>query len=102
MKRLCIGPFLKVLTLCKSAVGKSQKNICGTVMLSFGIETYDLRTDDGKTYDFLKCRAILSPDIVESASRIDAQADKSTLTDYFKTNVLPLINSNKKAMLSLL
>jgi len=97
VKRLCIGSYLKVLTLCKSAVGKSQKNISGTVMLSVGVTTYDLRTDDGKTYDLLMCKATLPPDVVDSASKIDAQTDKSKLTEYFKTSVLPLIDSNKKS-----
>ena len=97
MKRLCIGSYLKILALCKSAVGKSQKNISGTVMLSVGVETYDIRTDDGKTHDLLKCKATLPPDVVDAASKIDTQADKSALTDYFRTNVLPQVDSNKKS-----
>ena len=97
MRRLCFGSYVKVLTLCKSAVGKSQKNICGTVILSLSPVNYDIRTDDAKTSDLVLCRAVLPPDIVDLASKIDAQADKSALTDYFKTNVLLQVDSNKKS-----
>ena len=92
MKRFCFGSFIKVLTLCKSAVGKSQKNICGTVILSVA-PSYDFRTDDGKASDLILCRSNLPQEVVESANT----ADKRALTDYFKANILDLIDSNKRS-----
>ena len=92
MKRFCFGSYIKVLTQCKSAVGKSQKNICGTIVISVA-PSYDLRTDDGKASDLILCRSNLPQDVVESANAVD----KNALTDYFKANVLDLVDSNKKS-----
>ena len=97
MKRLCFGSFIKVFTSCKSASGKSQKNICGTVILSVNPINYDLRTDDGTTSDLANCRKNLTQAVIDLANEIEAQTDKSVFIEYFKKTVVPLINGNKKS-----
>ena len=97
MKRLCFGSYIKVLRLCKSATGKSQKNICGTVILSLNPVGYDIRTDDTTTSDLVLCRANLTQSVIDLASKVDTQADKNALCEYFKASVLRLIDSNKKS-----
>jgi hypothetical protein len=97
LKRLCFGSFIKVFTSCKSASGKSQKNICGTVILSVNPINYDLRTDDGTTSDLANCRKNLTQAVIDLANEIEAQTDKSVFIEYFKKTVVPLINGNKKS-----
>ena len=97
MKRLCFGSYIKILTLCKSAVGKSQKNICGKVILCFALPGHDYCTNDATTSDFVLCRGNLPQDVVDAAHKIDATADKNALREYFKTNVICLVDSNKKS-----
>jgi hypothetical protein len=78
-------------------VGKSQKNICGAIILSLNPVGYDMRTADAITSDLALCRANLAQAIIDLANKADAQADKGELKEYFKTNVLRLINDNKKS-----
>ena len=90
MIRFCFGSYIKVLTQCKSALGSSQVNICNKVILSVAVN-HEL--GDAAASDLALCRSNLPKNVVEMAN----EADKLNLTGYFKTNVMDLIDGNKKS-----
>ena len=90
MKKLCFGSYATVLTLCK-AKSVTQKRLCGTILLSIA-PNYDIREDDGTTSDLVRGKKNLSPIVTENAPTVDLR----TVADYFKHNILSLLDSNKR------
>jgi len=91
MKKLCFGSYATVLTLCK-AKSVTQKRLCGTILLSIA-PNYDIREDDGTTSDLVRGKKNLSPNVTDVAPTADARAT----SNYFKQNILPLLDSNKRS-----
>jgi hypothetical protein len=91
MKKLCFGSYATVLTLCK-AKSVTQKRLCGTILLSIA-PNYDIREDDGTTSDLVRGKKNLSPIVTENAPTVDLR----TVADYFKHNILSLLDSNKRS-----
>lgn len=91
MKKLCFGSYATVLTLCK-AKSVTQKRLCGTILLSIA-PNYDIREDDGTTSDLVRGKKNLSPNVIDVAPTADARAT----SNYFKQNILPLLDSNKRS-----
>jgi len=96
VKRLCFGSCIKVLVHCKSVAGKSQKNICSSIILSFAPD-YFIGNDTTNTSDWAICRKSLPSDVVAEAKKIVEQDDKTALREIFKKSIVPLINDNKKS-----
>lgn len=95
MKKLCFGTIATILKLCK-AKSVTQKGLCGTLLLSIA-PTYDIRDDDGTTSDLVKGKKNLSPNVTDDAPTADARAT----SNYFKQNILPLLDGNKRSLLVL-
>jgi len=95
MKKLCFGTYATILKLCK-AKSVTQKWLCGTVLLSVA-PSYDVRTDDGTTSDLILGKKNLSPNVTDFAPTVDAR----TTSNYFKQNILPLLDGNKKSLIVL-
>lgn len=96
MKKLCFGTYGTVLKLCK-VKSTTQKVLCGTIALSVAPPEYDIRTDDGAVRDLLSCKNNLSPYVTEPALTADAHQ----VAEYFKNNVLPLLDENKWGLIVL-
>jgi hypothetical protein len=79
-------------------LGKSQKNICGTVILSVA-PMYDIREDDGTTSALVKCSKNLSQEVISPTDELNnpLATDAVKVVEHFKENVLCLINDNKKS-----
>ena len=88
--KLCFGSYMTVLKLCKPK-SVTQKMLCGTVLLSVAPAEYDIRGEDGTVHDLLICRSNLSTYVTNVAPTANAQE----VVNYFKDNVLPLLNANK-------
>ncbi|MED1419383.1 ABC-three component system protein [Bacillus smithii] len=95
MKKLCFGTFATILKLCK-AKSVTQKGLCGTILLSIA-PTYDIRNDDGTVSDLILGKKNLSPNVTDVAPTADARAT----SNYFKQNILPLLDSNKRSLIVL-
>jgi len=95
MKKLCFGAYLKVLIIC-SPKRTFQKYLCGTLLLSID-PTYDIREEDGTTSDLFLGKKNISPNVTNEA----LTADPRSIADYFKKNVLILLDSNKKNLIIL-
>ncbi|WP_218971038.1 ABC-three component system protein [Alkalihalobacterium bogoriense] len=95
MKKLCFGTFTTVLKVCMTK-RVTQKRLCGTILLSIA-PTYDIRSDDGAVSDLILCKKNLSPIVTDVAPTADARAT----SDYFKQNILPMLDSNKRSLIVL-
>lgn len=95
MKKLCFGTFATILKLCK-AKSVTQKGLCGTILLSIA-PTYDIRNDDGTVSDLILGKKNLSPNVTDVAPTADARAT----SNYFKQNILPLMDGNKRSLIVL-
>ncbi|WNE61005.1 ABC-three component system protein [Heyndrickxia coagulans] len=95
MKKLCFGTFATILKLCK-AKSVTQKGLCGTILLSIA-PTYDIRNDDGTVSDLILGKKNLSPNVTDVAPTADARAT----SNYFKQNILPLLDGNKRSLIVL-
>jgi len=95
LKRLCFGTFATVLKICM-AKRVTQKRLCGTILLSIAPD-YDIRSDDGTVSDLILGKKNLSPYVTDVAPTADARA----ASNYFKQNILPLLDSNKKSLIVL-
>ena len=91
MKKLCFGSYATVLTFCK-AKSVSQKRLCGTLLLSVA-STYDICDDDGTTSDLVHGKKNLSANVTEIAPLANARS----ASNYFKQNVLPLLDHNNRS-----
>lgn len=95
MKKLCFGSFSTILKICK-AKRVTQKRLCGTMLLSIA-PTYDILDDDGIVSDLMLGKKNLSPIVTDAA----ATADAPTISNYFKQQVIPLLDSNKRSIIIL-
>jgi len=95
LKKLCFGTFATILKLCK-AKSVTQKGLCGTILLSIA-PTYDIRNDDGTVSDLILGKKNLSPNVTDVAPTADARAT----SNYFKQNILPLLDGNKRSLIVL-
>lgn len=95
MKKLCFGSLATVLVKCKAPT-TTQKQLVGTMLLSVN-ETYDIRDDDGVTSALAIGRVNLSDYVTVYAK--DANFGK--ISAYFKKNVLPLLDLNRRATMVL-
>jgi hypothetical protein len=95
LKKLCFGTFATILKLCK-AKSVTQKGLCGTILLSIA-PTYDIRNDDGTVSDLILGKKNLSPNVTDAAPTADARAT----SNYFKQNILPLLDGNKRSLIVL-
>ncbi len=95
MKKLCFGSLATVLMRCK-ANRVTQKLLCGTILLSIAPD-YDIRNDDGTSSDLVKGKKNLSPNVTDAALAADARVT----SNYFKQNILPLLDGNKRSLIVL-
>ena len=95
MKKLCFGSLATVLMRCK-ANRVTQKLLCGTILLSIAPD-YDIRNDDGTSSDLVKGKKNLSPNVTDAALAADARVT----SNYFKQNILPLLDGNKRSFIVL-
>ena len=95
MKKLCFGAFASILKVCR-AKRVSQKLLCGTMLLSIA-PTYDIRSDDGTISDLVLGKKNLSPNVTADAPTADHRA----VSDYFKQNILHMLDSNKRSLIVL-
>lgn len=95
MKKLCFGSFSTILKIC-IAKRITQKRLCGTMLLSIA-PTYDIRGEDGIVSDLMLGKKNLSPIVTDAAPTADARA----ISNYFKQQVLPLLDSNKRSIIIL-
>jgi len=91
LKRLCLGSLLAVLVHCK-ANSASQKEICGIMLLSIDPDD-DRRSDDGLASCIVKGKANPPRNVMDKVS----SAIPSDVTNYFKENLLKVLDSNLKA-----
>ncbi|MEG1926673.1 MAG: hypothetical protein RR415_13105 [Ruthenibacterium sp.] len=91
MKKLCFGSFATVLVRCK-ANSTTQKKLCGTMLLPFD-PTNDLRTADGVTSALAKGSSNLSSIITDAVKA----ADINKVVQHFMSEVVPLLDNNKKS-----
>lgn len=95
MKKLCFGTFVTILKRCK-AKRISQKRLCGTMLLSIA-PTYDISGEDGTVSDLILGKKNLSPIVTDTAPGADPHA----ISDYFKQNILQMLDSNKRNLIVL-
>lgn len=95
MKKLCFGTFATVLKICMTK-RVTQKRLCGTMLLSIA-PTYDIRSDDGTVSDLIHGKKNLSPVVTDVAPTVDV----SDISDYFKKNILHMLDSNKRSLIVL-
>ena len=97
--RLCFGSYLAVLVFCK-AENVDNKHICEALFRSVapnhditfdGLENPD-RVRDDATSKLLRCKQNVSKDIVTPAR----SANPDEVAEYFKKNVLVLLDENKQ------
>lgn len=91
MKKLCFGSLMTVLLRCKAS-STTQKSLCGTMLLSVNPD-YDIRTDDGTTSALVKGTANVSKVVIDAART----SDNELVISFFKSDVIPLLDSNKKS-----
>lgn len=91
MKVLCYGSFLTVLVYNQTH-SSTQKKLCGTMLLSLDPHD-DRRDDDGFASALARGKANLPDGVLDAAP----QADPKEVTKYFKANVLPYLDQNKRA-----
>lgn len=97
--RLCFGSYLAVLVSCK-AVHVDNKDLCETLLHSvapdfeftFKGQNNPDRVREDITSKLLYCKQNLSPDITNPARTADPQE----VAVYFKQNVLPLLDANRR------
>lgn len=87
--RLCYGTFGQVLLKC-SGVGVDQDDLCLCLMRAIEpqFEFVDLVNDPSR---YSRCMRGLPRDIIQGSRRVNA----FSVVDYFRTQVLPFIDSNK-------
>lgn len=95
MKKLCFGSYATVLKNCM-AKSVTQKRLCGIILLSVAPE-YDICDDDRIISDLVNGKNNLSSYVTDPAPTADAQA----VSDYFKKQVLPLLDGNKRGLIVL-
>ncbi len=95
MKKLCFGSYATVLKRCM-AKSATQKRLCGMILLSIAPE-YDIRDDDGVTSDLVLGKKNLSSYVTDPAPTADAHS----VSDYFKQNILPMLDGNKRSLIVL-
>lgn len=91
MKVLCYGSFLTVLVY-NQANSSNQKKLCGTMLLSLDPND-DRKDDDGFASALARGKSNLPDGALDAAPK----ADPKKITDYFRRNVLPYLDPNKKA-----
>ncbi len=106
MKRLCFGSFAKILNFCKPRkTSPTQKVLIGTMLLSVD-ETCDLRDNDNAVSLLLSCKNDLPNGGGDTGGYVGSNrlgnviskaqlSDKNTVAQYFKNNVVPLLDPNK-------
>ena len=90
MKKLCFGSLATVLVKCKAPT-TTQKQLVGTMLLSVN-ELYDIRTDDGTTSALAGGHVNLSDEVIVYAKEISP----SDVAVYYKENLLPLLDLNRR------
>ncbi|GHU37069.1 hypothetical protein FACS1894105_08490 [Clostridia bacterium] len=95
MSKYCFGAFAVALKGCLPKKGKCyltpQKIIISVLLMSIN-EKYDMSTDDDEISHLLSCDSNLSNEI-----RIPAQsADGKTISEYFQTKIIPMLDPNKR------
>ena len=95
MKRLCFGTFATVLKNCM-AKRVTQKKLCGAMLLSIA-PTYDISGDDGAVSDLILGKKNLSLTVTDAAPNANSRA----ISDYFKQNILMMLDSNKRNLIVL-
>ncbi|MDD3415952.1 MAG: hypothetical protein PHY47_18440 [Lachnospiraceae bacterium] len=95
MKKLCFGTLITILKICK-VKSISQKWLCGSILLSIE-PNYDIRDDDGTTSDLVKGKKNLSRIVTDAALTSNPRA----VTDYFKKNIIQMLDSNKRSLIIL-
>lgn len=95
MKKLCFGSLATVLVRCKAPT-TTQKQLVGTMLLSVN-DGYDIRTDDGTTSALAKGYVNLSDYVTVNAR----EAVPAVVAAYFKDNVLPLLDLNRRGTIVL-
>lgn len=97
--RLCFGSYLAVLVSCK-AIHVDNKDLCEALLHSVAPDfefTYEGQLDADRVREdnsskLLRCEQNLSPDITNPARTADPQE----VAVYFKKNVLPLLDGNRR------
>lgn len=89
MKRLSFASFAKVLVLCRKATVK-QKFLVGTILRSVN-ENYDMIKDDSTISALVLGRKNLSDSVTKYLDK-----DPKKVSEYFRKNVVPLIDPNKQ------
>ena len=95
MKKLCFGSFATVLVKCKAPT-TTQKQLVGTMLLSVN-DTYDICDDDGVTSALALGHVNLSNYVTVYAR----DAEPKMISAYFKENILPLLDLNRRATMIL-
>lgn len=95
MKRLCFGTFATVLKNCM-AKRVTQKKLCGAMLLSIA-PTYDISGDDGAVSDLILGKKNLSLTVTDAAPNANPRA----ISEYFKQNILMMLDSNKRNLIVL-
>lgn len=95
MKKLCFGSFATVLKLCKLN-SVTQKRLIGAIMMSVN-DQYDISGEDDTVNKLIQCKRNLSDNVTIHA----LTADSKNVSDYFKKNVVPLIDPNKRKLVIL-
>ncbi|GHV12221.1 hypothetical protein FACS1894219_04730 [Clostridia bacterium] len=95
MSKYCFGIYSATLKSCLPKKGKRyltpQKIFISTILMSIN-EKYDMSTDDDGISHLLSCDSSLSNEI-----RIPAQsADGKTVSEYFLTKIIPMLDPNKR------
>lgn len=91
MKELCFGSFATVLVNCLAPT-VSQKKLIGTMLLQVN-SSYDICDDDGMTSALTTGRKNLSDNVTLYLD----DTNPKTLSDKFRNNVLPMLDTNKSA-----
>lgn len=95
MKKLCFGTFATILKKCM-AKRTTQKRLCGAMLLSIA-PTYDISGEDGTVSDLILGKKNLSPIVTSAAT----DADPTAISNYFKQNILKMLDSNKRSLIVL-
>lgn len=90
MKRMCLGSLLAVLVQCK-ANSSSQKEICGTMLLSIDPDD-DRRSDDGLASGIVKGKANPPRNVMDKVPSVNP----SDVANFFKENLLKILDNNLK------
>lgn len=95
MKKLCFGSFATVLVKCKAPT-TTQKQLVGTMLLSVN-DAYDICDDDGGTSALVLGHVNLSENVTVYAK----DAEPKAISAYFKENIFPLLDLNRRATMVL-